>query len=1078
MATSPRLSFVARALLALLVIALTALPGAGFGATGATQASQSDAAADPNEVIEPSLFDAMEYRMVGPFRGGRATTVTGVAGEPLTFYMGTSGGGVWKTSNAGETWENVSDGDFGVGSIGAVAVAQADANVVYVGTGSACPRGNVSAGDGIYRSTDAGRNFTHIGLPEAGQIGAVRVHPTNPDLVYVAALGHIFGPNDERGVYRSEDGGATWEQVLFVSRTAGAVDLAMNPANPRELYAAIWRAERKPWTMIDGGEESGLYKSTDGGDTWELLTDADEDNGLPSGVLGRIGVAISPSNPQRVWALVAAEESKAGLYRSDDSGESWERVSDDHDLTTRGWYYTHVHADPQDDNTVYVNNGPFLRSIDGGRTFQRRSTPHGDNHDLWINPDQPDIMIQSNDGGANVTLDGGESWSSQHNQPTAEFYRVTVDNQFPYRLYGAQQDNSTISVPSFSASDVSPEQYWFSVGGSESGHIAVHPENPDLIYAGNYIGQIDRLDRKTGFARDVIIYPQMQDGTAPRDLRYRFQWNAPIRFSPNDPDVIYHTSNYVHRSRDGGMSWETISPPLTRNEPEKQDLPGGPIQHDHTGVEVFNTVFAFEEAPGEPGVLWAGADDGLIHVSRDDGANWTDVTPPEMEIDSTVNVLHVSPHRRGRVFAAVHRYRMDDMRPYLWRTDDYGASWELLTDGNNGIPDHHPVRAVAEDPDREGLIYVGTEFGMFVSFDDGAHWQSLQLNLPVVPITDITVHRQDLVVATQGRSFWILDDLTPLHEVTADITENDDWLYPPRDAIRAHSMRGFGGDRAPENPAAGALIYYWLAEEPAEPIQLEILDGEGDVLRTFLSKAEEDAEDDADEDGDDDEPELPAAAGMNRFVWDLKRTGPDLIDDAIFSLAYTGDYFVVPGAYAVRLTAGVSTTTRPLQVIKDPRLVDVTQADLEAQNALLAEIATAFEELHGEISALRTVREQARTVARRATDGGYEGNWSEQAEAIADKLTAVEDEIIQHRAETGQDLLNFPPRLDDQFAYLYSHVYPAYGRPTQGDYQRLEDLKVEAAPYLAEIRQIIDTDLAAFNAALQAAGVPAVIVGR
>ena len=1092
-----RLSLVTNGLLVALLLGLSVAPATGLGGMPPAQDVEVEED-DPNEIVDPELFGAMKYRMVGPFRGGRATAVTGVVGDPLTYYFGATGGGVWKTTNAGEEWENVSDGHIGVGSIGAVEVAPSDVNVVYVGTGSACPRGNVSVGDGIYKSTDAGATFEHIGLPEAGQIGAVRVHPNDPDLVYVAALGHIFGPNEERGVYRSKDGGETWELVLFVSRTAGAVDLAMNPQNPRELYAAIWRGERKPWTMIDGGEDSGLYKSTDAGDTWTLLTDADEDNGLPSGILGRIGVTIAPSNPQRVWALIGADESKAGLYRTDDGGESWTRVSDDHDLTTRGWYYNHVHADSQDENTVYVNNGPFLKSIDGGRNFERVRTPHGDNHALWVNPDDPRNMIQSNDGGANVTFDGGRSWSSQHNQPTAEFYRITVDNQFPYRLYGAQQDNSTISIPSWTSGGLSPEQFWYDVGGSESGHIAVHPDNPDLIYAGNYIGQIDRFDRGADFARDVIIYPQMQDGTAPRDLKYRFQWNAPIRFSPNDPDVIYHTSNFVHRSRDGGMSWETISPDLTRNEPEKQDLPGGPIQHDHTGVEVFNTIFAFEESPFEAGLLWAGADDGLIHVSRDNGANWTNVTPSEIEIDSTVNTIAISPHRNGRAFAAVHRYRMDDMRPYLWRTNDYGASWELLTSGANGIPEHHPIRAVAEDPDREGLIYVGTEYGMFVSFDDGAHFQSLQLNLPVVPITDITVHRQDLVVATQGRSFWILDDLTPLHQIDDGVAASSAWLYRPRDTHRIQSIGGGRGPRAPEAPDNGAVIFYWLAEEPDEQIKLEVLDANGEVLRTFLSEEPEDAgpqggasdagtsggSSDAgpaaqtSSDEDDDEPEIPAEAGMNRFVWDLKRKGPDLIDGAIFSLAYTGNYFVLPGSYSARLTVGDQSSTQSFEVIKDPRLESVTQADLVAQNELLSEIVAAFDEVHESIRTLRSVREQAKAVAERVTEAGYEGDWTDQAKAIGDKLTELEDELIQSKAETGQDLLNFPPRLDDQFAYLYSHVYPAYGRPTQGDYERLEDLRAEVAPHLAAIQEVLDTDLTAFNEALRDAGVPGVILKR
>jgi photosystem II stability/assembly factor-like uncharacterized protein len=1047
--------------LGLLAFAL-AVPSVPAVASGAAQEeSQGD---DPNVVVAPELFGAMKYRSIGPTRGGRSTAVAGVPSDPLVYYFGATGGGVWKTTSAGQAWENVSDGFFGVGSIGAIAVADSDPNVVYVGTGSACPRGNVSVGDGVYKSTDAGRTWAHIGLPDAGQVGRIRVHPDNADLVYVAALGHIFGPNEERGVYRSQDGGETWELVLHVSREVGAIDLAMNPQNPRELYAAMWRAERKPWTMIDGGEGSGLYKSTDSGDTWKNLTDPELDNGLPTGMIGRIGVTIAPENPDRVWALIGREGSDGGLYRTDDAGKTWSHISANRELITRGWYYNHVTADSQDPDTVYVNNGGFFKSIDGGRTWSRVRTPHGDNHDVWINPNDPRAMIQANDGGANVTLDGGATWSTQLNQPTAEFYRVTVDNQFPYRVYGAQQDNSTISIPMWSTGTLTPYEDWYGVAGGESGHIAVHPDDPDLVYAGNYIGRIDRYLHASNYSRNVLIYPQMQDGTAVRDLKYRFQWNAPIRFSPHDPDVIYHTSHMVHRSRDGGMSWETISPDLTRNEPEKQDLPGGPIQHDHTGVEVFNTIFAFEESPHTAGVLWAGADDGLVHISRDNGATWEDITPPDMQIDSTVNTIAIS---------------------------------EFLTDGTNGIPADHPVRAIVEDPDRRGLLYAGTEFGMFVSFDDGAHWQPFQLNLPVVPVTDLTVHRQDLVVATQGRSFWVLDDLTPLHQITDEVAAADAFLFAPRDAY--HTNMGGGRRGGATGPFAGVFVNYYLADAPDARAKLEILDSAGEVLRTFWSEklegdegsgdgggqaagaaaaasapaADDEAEDPEAEDSD--EPNIPAEAGMNQFIWDMQVKGPDVIDDAQFSLAYTGGYFVVPGTYQARLTIGDWSQTHSFDVLKDPRRTDVTQADLQAQFDLLTEVSRKLTETHDAIRTLRSVRSQVKEVAGRAKEAGIEYDFTAEAKAIAEKLTDLESELIQVRSTAGQDPINFPPKLDDQIAYLYTYVFGAYGRPTQGSYERFDDLNAELTPLLHDLQQVLMQDVAAFNEQLQAQGASGII---
>lgn len=1025
---------------------------------------------------ESELLEGLEFRLVGPSRGGRVTAVAGHVSHPYTFYMGSTGGGVWRTTNAGRSWENLTDGDFGAGSVGAVAVAPSDPNVIYVGTGSACPRGNVSIGDGMYRSTDAGASWQHIGLEHAGAISRVRVHPTDPTRLWVAVLGQIFGGNPERGVYRSTDAGETWEHVLSISADAGASDLELDPFNPRVLYAAAWRVERKPWTLIDGSDEGGLFRSTDGGDTWDRL-----EGGLPTGVLGRIGVSASPARRGRLWTIVTAADGRGGIFRSEDRGDTWKRVSDEPELLTRGWYYSHLHADPADPNTVWGSNVRFFKSVDGGANWERVGTPHGDNHDLWINPERPHIMVQANDGGANVSVDGGRSWSTQNNQPTAEFYRVTVDNQFPYRIYGAQQDNSTISVPSRPMPELTATQHWHSVAGAESGHIAVHPEQPHLVYSGNYLGRIDRYDHRSGTSRNMILYPQMQDGTAPRDLQYRFQWNAPILISRHDPDVVYHTSNYVHRTRDGGWTWETISPDLTTDDDEKQGMPGGPVQHDHTGVEVYNTVFALAESPRRAGEIWAGSDDGRIHVSRDNGTTWIDVTPPAMPADGTVNSIDVADANPDRVYVAAYRYRLNDYTPYIFRTDDGGATWTTRTEG---LPGNHFVRVVREDPGADGLLFAGTEFGLYASFNGGDSWQSFQLNLPRTPITDLLIHdsagNPDLVLATQGRSFWVLDDLGVVRELAGELTAEGERdtprLFAAEPVVRVDQPGRGGGF------VNGASIWFDLPAKPAGRVELSIATGDGErVLRRFVSLPDDDSE--QAEGRDDERPRIEsfkAEEGLNRIVWDLKDQGPHLVDDAIMSLSYTGGPFLAPGTYLARLEVASPddddeswSDSRTLEIVADPRLGDISQADLDEQYTMLDRLSTRLTAVHDAIAGLRSVRDQARTLQDRLEAAGA-GELDSLVESFTQRAGELADQLIQSRSRVSQDALNFPPRIDNQYAYLYTHVFGNTARPTDGARRRLEDLEAELLPILEAVAELTGTRIDELNRRARELEVPAV----
>jgi photosystem II stability/assembly factor-like uncharacterized protein len=1003
--------------------------------------------------VGPSFLDGLQYRSVGFSRGGRSTAVAGVPGQPLVYYFGGTGAGVWKTTDAGNNWENVTDGFFGVGSIGAIAVAPSDSNVVYVGTGSTCPRGNISVGDGIYKSTDAGKTWEHIGLRNAGQIGRIRVHPHDADLVYVAALGHIFGPNSERGVFRSTDGGTTWKNVHFISERTGVVDLAMDPTNPRILMAAAWRAERKPWAMVSGSEDGGIYRSADGGETWKKL-----EGGLPGGLVGRTSVSISEANGDRAWVLLEAEGEKGGVYRTDDGGESWERVNGNAKLRQRPWYYIHIYADPKDEDTVYALNTRFYKSIDGGKTFdQQIEVPHGDNHDLWLNPNDPRNMINANDGGATVSFDGGDSWSTLDNQPTAQIYRVFVDDQWPYRIYGSQQDNSTISVPSRARifGDLGAMHEWYDVGGCESGHIAVDPRDPDLVYAGCYGGQITRIHRRTGERRQILHYPQLQLGQAARDLKYRFQWNAPIRLSPHDPDILYHASQVVHMSKDEGQSWSVISPDLTTNDPEHQDYAGGPITYDSSGVEVYNTVFAFEESPHTQGLMWAGTDDGRIHLSRNAGASWNEITPAAMPEGGTVNVIELSAHDAGRAFVAVYRYRENDFRPYIFRTNDYGTSWVLLTDGTNGVPDTHFVRAIREDPDRKGLLYAGTEFGMYVSFDDGGHWQPFQLNLPVTPITDLRVHRKDLVVATQGRSFWMLDDLSPLHQITDEVTTASAWLFVPREAYRGVSL-------------GEATFTYYLADETDDVLKLEILDNSRKVLRTFVSGEDE---------GESEAPALPAKAGVNRFQWDLREEAPKIPEDVVHWGQAPG-MPVVPGRFQVRLSRGDWTETRSFDVLADPRS-STTIAQLREQYDFGKRIASDIDALFGTLTNLRDVRSQSEEIAERMKKGGVENvDVSRAMKALNEKLVELEEETTQVKSKSSQDPINFPPRIDNQLTTLYGYVVNADYQPTAGAYQRFGDLKPELDALNSRFQEIVSSDLAELNRLVSGLALPPIVVSQ
>jgi photosystem II stability/assembly factor-like uncharacterized protein len=1032
----------------------------------APAAAQDD---KPAPAYPDSMLSAMRYRLVGPFRGGRSAAVTGVPGKPQLFYFGSTGGGVWRTTDGGSTWASVSDGFFG-GSIGAVAVSESDPNVIYVGGGEKTVRGNVSHGDGVWKSTDAGKTWKHVGLSDTHHIPRVRIHPKDPETVYVAALGHLHGPNEQRGVYRSRDGGKSWQRVLFAAPGAGAIDLVLDPNNPRILYASTWKVRRTPYSLESGGAGSGLWKSTDGGDTWKEITRA---RGLPTGTVGIIGVAVSPVDSNRVWAIVEAED--GGVFRSEDAGGAWTKVNSDRELRQRAWYYTRIYAGPKSLDEVYVVNVQLMRSGDGGRSFSPIRTPHGDHHDLWIDPNEPRRMIVGDDGGAQVSFDGGASWTTYHNQPTAQFYRVVTDNAFPYRIYGAQQDNSTVRIRSRSDGFSISERDWEPTAGGESGHIAVDPRDDDVVYGGSYGGFLQRINHRTRERRIIDVWPDNPLGAGADVQKYRFQWNFPVFFSPHDPKALYAAANVLFKSTNEGQSWQAISPDLTRNDKSKQGSSGGPITKDNTSVEYYCTIFAALESPHEKGVLWTGSDDGLVQLSRDGGKTWANVTPPDLPDWSMINSLEAHPTEKGGLYVAATRYKLDDFKPYLYKTTDYGKTWRKIT---NGIKPDHFTRVVRADPKRPGLLYAGTERGMYLSLDDGATWRPFQLNLPIVPITDLAVKNNDLVVATQGRSFWVLDDLTPLHQLKPELAKQTLHLFAPRPAYRIPGGGGFGGGSRTEgqNPPSGVVFQFYLRDEPPKEsaVTFEVLEASGALIRRFSTRGDTPAGTERKGGRGRGGPaaRLEAKKGMNRFAWDLRYPEAESFPGMVLWGGLPAPT-AMPGKYQARLRLGDQSQAVSFEVLPDPRS-QATPEDYELQFRFLVAARDKLTETHRGIKQIRDVRDQLAALTRRLDANKDVTDVRKEAGAIEKKLTAIEEALHQTKARSSQDVLNFPIRLNNKLASLAGGAAAGDYRPTDQAVQVGAELTKQIDAELLKLRRVLDDDVARLNELLAKKKVPGI----
>ena len=1017
---------------------------------------------------EDTVFKGMKYRLIGPFRGGRSLTAAGIPGDPTTYYFGSTGGGVWKSTDGAMTWSPLFDKE-GVGSIGSLAVAVSNPNIVYVGTGEACIRGNISHGDGIYKTLDGGKTWKNVGLRDSRAVGKLIIDPTNPDRVFVAALGHPYGPNPERGIFRTTDGGKTWEKVLYKDENTGGVDVAFDPHNSNILYASLWEARRTPWSLSSGGPGSGLYRSNDGGTTWKQL----QEHGLPKGPWGKIGVAVAASS-ERVYALIEAPD--GGVYRSDDSGETWQLVDGDRSLQQRAWYYMHIIADPQDPDTVYVANVDFYKSTDGGRSFNKVKVPHGDNHGMWIDPKNPRRMMVSNDGGVTISLDGGKNWTRQDNQPTAQFYHVITDTRTPYYVYGSQQDNSTVAIASRSDDESIDRSDWYPVAGGEAGYIAPYPPDPNIVYAGDYEGLITKFDKRTGQTKDITVQPELSDGAGAAVVEHRFQWTAPIMISPHDPNTLYHGAERLFKTTDGGMHWEAISPDLTRNDKSKQQASGGPINKDDTGTEYYDTIFALAESPLAKGQIWAGTDDGLIHITRDGGKNWTNVTPKDLPEWSRISQIDASPHDAGTAYVAVDRHQLDDMQPYIYKTSDYGKTWNRI---DKGIATNTFVRAVREDPKRKGLLFAGTETGLYVSFNDGADWRALQLNLPTVPVHDLVIKNDDLVLATHGRAFWILDDIGPLRQFADDLPKQDVHLFTPSTATRLH-----WGDEAPkpilvgQNPPPGAIVYYFLKDAPKGEVTLEFLDGSGKSIRKFSSTKIEELDEPPDPDDKKPEKQIKAEAGLNRFVWDMRYEGSTRIPDHYLFEQKDGSRgpLVVPGKYQVRLTVDGKSQTQPFEVKLDPR-VNTSQADLQKEFDLLLNIRDQLSKVHNAVNQIQDVRSQVDGLKRRLPENVSTKPVTNAAGDLDQKLLSLRDDMIQMKIKANEDSLAFPPKIDGKLAFLFMTIDESSDTaPTEAAFQEFDKLKKQSDDFLARWDELQRTDLANFQKMVANQNIQAIVV--
>lgn len=978
-------------------------------------AQKKDAkAAKPTLTYDEKLYHALEWRSIGPYRGGRSAAVTGVPGKPNLFYMGATGGGVWRTTDAGNTWANISDGFFG-SSIGAVAVSEWDNNVMYVGQGEGTVRGNVSYGHGIWKSTDAGKTWAFSGLKDSKHIPRIRIHPKNPDMVYAAVLGDLFKSSEERGVYRSEDGGKNWKRVLFATADAGAVDLCMDPNNPRVLYASMWRIRRTPYSLESGGEGSAIYKSTDGGDTWKNIS---SNEGLPKGTWGISCVSVSPVNSNRVYAII--ENENGGVYRSEDAGTTWKKMNDDRNLRQRAWYYTKIYADTKDEDICYVMNVSYHKSKDGGKTFQSFNAPHGDHHDLWIAPEDNQRMIIADDGGAQVSFDGGENWTTYHNQPTAQYYRVVTDNHFPYRIYGAQQDNSTQRIAHRTDGFSIGERDWEPTAGGESGHIAVDPTDNDVVYGGSYDGLLTRVNHNTGEERNINAWPDNPMGHGAEGAKYRFQWNFPIFFSPHNPKKLYAASQHLHVSYNAGESWELASPDLTRNDPTKLGPSGGPITKDNTAVEYYCTIFAVAESPYEKDLILAGSDDGLLHITQDGGKNWSKLSVTGLPEWTMINSIDFSPFEKGAAYVAATSYKSGDYKPYLFKTKDYGKTWTKITDG---IDAAHFTRVVRTDVKRQGLLYAGTEFGMYISFDDGASWKPFQLNLPIVPITDLTIKNDNLIAATQGRSFWLIDDLTPLHQLNGTIASSDFHLFKPMPSYRMNG--GQGGFRGAsktdgKNHPGGVMIHYYLKDTTKTVASLEILEMNGKLIKKFATKPDKKLK----------EEQLKIKLGMNRHVWNMRYADAEGFDGLIMWAASLTGPKAVPGTYKARLTVNGKSTETEFEIVKDPR-TSGTIADIKAQFDFSISVRDKLSDTHKAIKKIRTAREQINRVTEPMKGKDDMKDVTDMAKSILEDMKKIEEALYQTKNRSGQDPLNFPVRLNNKLAALGSEVDGSDYKPTE-----------------------------------------------